>query len=62
LLSARRKIELILESWLSVRISGVTDARVVIIAREVREGEDVSAIDTGAAYYNANPLKKQGGI
>lgn len=33
-----------------------TDARVVIIAREVREGEDVSAIDTSAAYYNANPL------
>ncbi len=33
-----------------------TDARVVIIAREVREGEDVTAIDTSKAYYNQNPL------
>ncbi len=33
-----------------------TDARVVIIARQVREGEDISNIDTSKAYYNANPL------
>lgn len=33
-----------------------TDARVVIIARQVREGEDISAIDTSKAYYNSNPL------
>ncbi len=33
-----------------------TDARVVIIARQVREGEDVSSIDTSKAYYNSNPL------
>lgn len=33
-----------------------TDARVVIIAREVREGEDISALDTSKAYYNENPL------
>ena len=33
-----------------------TDARVVIIARQVREGEDISTIDTSKAYYNSNPL------
>ena len=33
-----------------------TDARVVIIARQVREGEDISLIDTSKAYYNSNPL------
>ncbi len=33
-----------------------TDARVVIIAREVRAGEDISNLDTSKAYYNANPL------
>ena len=33
-----------------------TDARVVIIARQVREGEDISALDTSKAYYNSNPL------
>ncbi len=32
------------------------DARVVIIAREVREGEDISNLDTSKAYYNANPV------
>ncbi len=33
-----------------------TDARVVIVAREVREGEDISSFDTSKAYYNSNPL------
>lgn len=33
-----------------------TDARVVIIARQVREGEDVSAFNSSKAYYNSNPL------
>ncbi len=33
-----------------------TDARVVIIARQVREGEDISALDTSKAYYNSSPL------
>lgn len=33
-----------------------TDARVVVIARQVREGEDISLIDTSKAYYNSNPL------
>ncbi|MBQ6877383.1 MAG: bacterial Ig-like domain-containing protein [Oscillospiraceae bacterium] len=33
-----------------------TDARVVIVARQVREGEDISALDTSKAYYNSNPL------
>ena len=33
-----------------------TDARVVIVARQVREGEDISTLDTSKAYYNANPL------
>ena len=33
-----------------------TDARVVIIARQVREGEDISAFDSSKAYYNSNPL------
>ncbi len=33
-----------------------TDARVVIVAREVREGEDISELDTSKAYYNSNPL------
>lgn len=33
-----------------------TDARVVVIARQVREGEDISALDTSKAYYNSNPL------
>lgn len=32
------------------------DARVVIIARQVREGEDISVLDTDKAYYNKNPL------
>ena len=33
-----------------------TDARVVIVARQVREGEDISNLDTSKAYYNENPL------
>lgn len=33
-----------------------TDARVVIIARQVREDEDISTLDTSKAYYNSNPL------
>ncbi|MBQ7124091.1 MAG: sortase [Oscillospiraceae bacterium] len=33
-----------------------TDARVVIVARQVREGEDISTLDTSKAYYNSNPL------
>lgn len=33
-----------------------TDARVVIIARRVRDGEDISNLDTSKAYYNSNPL------
>ncbi len=33
-----------------------TDARVVIVARQVREGEDISSLDTSKAYYNSNPL------
>ncbi len=33
-----------------------TDARVVIIARQVREGEDITGLDTSKAYYNSNPL------
>ncbi|MBR5872639.1 MAG: bacterial Ig-like domain-containing protein, partial [Oscillospiraceae bacterium] len=33
-----------------------TDARVVIVARQVREGEDISGLDTSKAYYNSNPL------
>ncbi len=33
-----------------------TDARVVVIARQVREGEDISTLDTSKAYYNSNPL------
>lgn len=33
-----------------------TDARVVVVARQVREGEDVSNLDTSKAYYNSNPL------
>ncbi len=32
------------------------DARVVIIARQVRDGEDISVLDTSGAYYNKNPL------
>lgn len=32
------------------------DARFVIVAREVREGEDISELDTSNAYYNNNPL------
>lgn len=33
-----------------------TDARMVIVARQVREGEDISTLDTSKAYYNSNPL------
>lgn len=33
-----------------------TDARFVVVARQVREGEDISAFDPQKAYYNANPV------
>ena len=32
------------------------DARFVVIARKLREGEDISNFDTSKSYYNSNPL------